>query len=248
MGRDALGWRVKFGVIGPATNTIVQPDFEAMRPTGVTNHYSRIAVENAAVTDDRFIAATTLIGDNTLDAVAGVMPAAPDYLIMGMSAVTFYGGLAGAESFAGKMRAASGVGVSVGSTALVAALRAYPDVRRVAFLSPYFPSANRQVRSFLEEAGFSVARDEPLQCPTWRSIAEVQEETLGEALDRLDGDDVDALVQVGTNLSMVRLAAVEEQRRQKPVIAINTATYWHALRACGVTEAIPGFGRLLQAF
>jgi len=29
--RDVLGWRRKFGVIGPSTNTVVQPDFEMMR-------------------------------------------------------------------------------------------------------------------------------------------------------------------------------------------------------------------------
>ena len=29
---DVLGWRRKFGVLGPSTNTIVQPDFEMMRP------------------------------------------------------------------------------------------------------------------------------------------------------------------------------------------------------------------------
>ena len=40
--RDVLGYRMKFGVLGPSTNTIVQPDFEMMRPPGVTNHYSRI--------------------------------------------------------------------------------------------------------------------------------------------------------------------------------------------------------------
>ena len=31
--RDVLGYRRKFGVIGPSTNTIVQPDFEMMRPS-----------------------------------------------------------------------------------------------------------------------------------------------------------------------------------------------------------------------
>jgi maleate cis-trans isomerase len=35
--RDVLGWRRKFGVIGPSTNTVVQPDFEMMRPVGVIN-------------------------------------------------------------------------------------------------------------------------------------------------------------------------------------------------------------------
>jgi maleate isomerase len=31
----------------------------------------------------------------------------------------------------------------------------------------------------------------------------------------------------------------------KPVIAINTAIYWHALRQSGVTDRVPGFGSLL---
>jgi maleate isomerase len=62
----------------------------------------------------------------------------------------------------------------------------------------------------------------------------------------LDGDDVDAIVQVGTNLSMLRLAAAAERWLGKPVIAINAATYWHALRANGIEDRIGGFGRLLE--
>jgi hypothetical protein len=64
-------------------------------------------------------------------------------------------------------------------------------------------------------------------------------------LHKLDGDDVDAIVQIGTNLSMVRLAAAAEMWLGKPVIAINTATYWHALRANGIEDRADGFGRLL---
>jgi maleate isomerase len=45
---------------------------------------------------------------------------------------------------------------------------------------------------------------------------------------------------------MVRLAAAAELWLGKPVIAINTATYWHALRANGIREPIAGFGRLLE--
>jgi len=59
---------------------------------------------------------------------------------------------------------------------------------------------------------------------------------------------VDAVIQVGTNLSMVKLAAHLELTLGKPVIAINTATYWHALRACGITDRVAGFGRLLEEF
>ena len=61
-------------------------------------------------------------------------------------------------------------------------------------------------------------------------------------------DHYDAIVQVGTNLSMVRLAAAAEMWLGKPVIAINTATYWHALRANGIPDKIEGLGRLLEEF
>ena len=88
--RDVLGWRRKFGVLGPSTNTIVQPDFEMMRPIGVTNHYSRIFTPNAqAVSNETFMAGTEVIGRNVLEAVRSVMTCSPDYLVMGMSAVTF---------------------------------------------------------------------------------------------------------------------------------------------------------------
>lgn len=246
---DALGYRCKFGVMGPSTNTVVQPDFDDMRPRGVTNHYSRIFTPNAqAVSNDTFMAGARLIGANTLDAVHSVMTSSPDYLVMGMSAVTFFGGVAGADAFRTTVEQASGVGVSCGSHAISAALHVYGGVKRVAFFSPYFPAANAEVRRYLTEAGFDVVRDLCLQCPSWTGIAEVTTATCRTTLRALDGDDVDAIVQVGTNLSMIRFAAAAELWLDKPVIAINTATYWHALRANGITDRIEGFGRLLEAF
>ena len=37
---DRLGWRRKFGVIAPSTNTIVEPEFDTMTVPGVTSHFS----------------------------------------------------------------------------------------------------------------------------------------------------------------------------------------------------------------
>lgn len=249
--RDVLGWRRKFGVIGPSTNTIVQPDFEMMRPIGVTNHYSRIFTPNAqAVSNDTFMAGTELIGRNVLDAVRSVMTCAPDYLVMGMSAVTFYGGAAGADAFEAKVTKEAGIGISIGSHSCTAALRAYGEVKRIAFLSPYYPVANREVARYFTDFGYEVVRDIYLECKSWTAIAEVTPDILRDKLVVLDGDgrDVDAILQVGTNLSMVKLAAAAELWLGKPVIAINTATYWHALRANGITDKIAGLGRLLEEF
>ncbi len=246
--RDVLGWRRKFGVTGPSTNTVVQPDYDAMRPIGVTNHYSRIFTPNAKLTNETFRARVSVISDNVTDAVKSVMTCQPDYLVMAMSAITFFDGAKGADTFVRKIEGFARVGVSIGSHSTTAALRRYGAIERIAILSPYWPVMNEAVVGYFNDMGFNVVRDIALQCPSWTAIAEVTLERCRDALRKLDGDDIDAIVQVGTNLSMVRLAAAAEAWLGKPVIAINTATYWHALRANGIEDRIEGFGRLLAEF
>ncbi len=246
---DVLGWRRKFGVLGPSTNTVVQPDFDAMRPIGVTNHYSRIFTPNAKAIDDAAArTATELIGANTLEAVRSIVTCEPDYLVMGMSAVTFIDGAKGAERFVKSIHEASGLNLSIGSQSCAEALRSYGGVKKIAVLSPYWPSMNREVIRFFGDMGYETVRDVCLQCRSWTAIAEVTPETLRTTLRKLDGDDIDAIIQIGTNLSMVRLAAAAELWLGKPVVAINTATYWHALRANGIADKVTGFGRLLEEF
>lgn len=246
---DALGYRAKFGVLGPSTNTIVQPDFDDLRIPGVTNHYSRIVVQNAnAISNESFMAGTLEISDNVIDAVNGVLTCSPDYLVMGMSALTFYGGAKGGAEWKDRIESTSGLKISVGSESVVAAMETIGGIRNIAFVSPYYPVANDEVKHYLSDYGYNTVRDTCLQCPSWTSIAEVNPEDLRKSIEDLNGDDIDAIVQVGTNLSAIKLAAEMEVELGKPVIAINTATYWHALRANKFSDQISGYGQLMEKY
>ncbi len=68
------------------------------------------------------------------------------------------------------------------------------------------------------------------------------------ALLEIDSDRVEAIVQCGTNLSIVHLAAEAEGWLAKPVIAINASTWWMALRDNDIQDRLYGFGRLLSEF
>jgi maleate isomerase len=105
---------------------------------------------------------------------------------------------------------------------------------------------DEQVRQFFTDLGFDVAAVHGLKCPTATSIAEVDAATIEQAFLSVDGPDVDALVQAGTNLSAVRVAAELELKLGKPVLAINAATVWHALRTNGIDDRIEGYGSLLS--
>jgi len=99
---------------------------------------------------------------------------------------------------------------------------------------------------FFNEIGFDVVKIKGLRCPTAASIAHVQEAELRQALIEVNANEVDALVQAGTNLSMVRLADEAERWLGKPVIAINAAIWWMALRDNGIEDKVYGCGRLLR--
>jgi maleate isomerase len=245
---DSLGWRRKFGVIAPSTNTAVQPEFDAMRQDGVTNHFGRIAIPNMKLAgDDDFNALMDAIRGTIMDAVDAVMSCQPDYLVMGMSAETFWDGLEGSIELEKRIEARAGVKVAMGSDACRAALRTLaPEAQRIAVITPYQPVGDRQVIRFFGDCGYEVAALKGLKCESPVAIAHVSERTLRDAIVELNGPSVDAIVQVGTNLAMARLAAVAEFWLDKPVIAINTATYWWALRQNGIMDRMRGFGALLE--
>jgi len=53
-------------------------------------------------------------------------------------------------------------------------------------------------------------------------------------------------VHVGTALPVSAITAAIEHRHGKPLIGVNVATYWAALRAIGIQDRIAGFGMLVD--
>ncbi len=247
---DALGWRRKFGVLAPSTNTIVEPDFYAMRVPGVTAHFSRIHIRDQNLSsDDAFEHLLAQIREEIGYAIDRVMTCEPDYLVMGMSAETFWDGVDGNRAFIQRVseRSGKGLGVATGAEACERALKLF-GAKRIGVVTPYQPIGDKNVVRFFNDIGFEVLALKGLKCPTAVSIAHVTKDELREALLEVNVPGTDALVQVGTNLSMVRLADEAERWLKKPVIAINAATWWMALRDNGIEDRVYGAGRLLREF
>ncbi len=244
---DVAGYRAKIAVIVPATNTMVEADFNhLLRIPGVTFHAGRMYFENPALdSDDAFERLLGQVDRAFGTAVRDAMACEPDYLVMGMSAPTFWGGREGGAAFLERARRLCGLGVTTGGEACSAALEAL-GARRIAVLSPYQPVMRGQIVRYFEESGFPVVRSVDLECASATAIAAVPPDELRGALRGIDGPDVDAILQVGTNLSMVRLAAEAEGWLGKPVVAVNAALAWHAYRANGFDDRIYGCGALLS--
>lgn len=243
---DVLGYRAKVGVLIPSTNTIVEAEYNAIAPHGVTIHAGRMHVPRPSVNSDADT--TTLLDDvraGVPTAIRDVMTCEPDHLLMGMSAPTFYGGIAGMRAYEAQVSEQAGIAATSGAGAMLAALEAL-GARRIAVLSPYQPVNDEQVVAFFEEAGCAFTAYQALRSPSATAIAEVTDDQLRPLLAELAASKPDAVLQVGTNLAMARLADEAERWLGMPVVAINAATLWCGLRALGIDDAIRGFGCLLR--
>ena len=249
---DAWAWRRKFGVVTPSTNTIVQPHYDAMAPKGVTNHISRMHIPDDPIgSNEDFDALIARIDDALEDSIDRVMTCRPDHLILGISAESIWGGgMAPARKIEARIkhRAGMDIGVTQAADALPAALKAYGGtIKRIAIVCPYYPVAIGHLAAYAEEIGYELVRTECLACDSPVNIAHISEDTLRAAIRKVDGEDIDAIVQFGANLPMAYVAAEAERWLGKPVIAVMTATYWYALRRNDIADRMPGFGRLMEA-
>ncbi len=244
---DTLGYRRKIAIVVPGVNTAVQPECDAMRPPGVTNHIGRIVTPNAELKSDAdFLKHVEGMRAGIFDAVDRVLSLAPDYLIMGLSLEAFWDGVAGSRDLLSRIEAHAGVEATMGSASILAALDRYGGISRISLITPHHPLGDARVRAFFTEAGYEIAHLKSFNCKMPLAIAHVSEAELRAAVDEADAPGVDAIIQVGTNLPMARVAAQAEAELGKPVIAMNAATYWHALRQSGIEDKVPGFGRLLE--
>ena len=246
---DALGSRAKIGVMVPTTNTIVQPEFDDLRPPGVTNHVARIEPSSAGIApgDVETYAKRLERGNATiLKGIGDLVPCAPDMIVLAHSINSFRGGFVGARKMKAELEThAGGTPVILPSLAFLAALDVLGVGQRVSVLTPFWAPGDAQVRTFLESAGHSVCRIKGLECPGPLSIASVRADDITRLLDELAADKPDVILQPGTNMASARVAAVAWERHGIPVLSCNTTTYWHALRSLSINDRRTGFGALM---
>ena len=250
--------RARIGVIIPSTNTGVEYDLQKFILDGVTWHPSRFWIElkdwakevdktgdDENTVFERFL---DLIRDEIPISIRNVLSAKVTHVMLGMSAETFWGGLEGNIEFENNIKGHVGdVGLTTGAGAVRDALHAF-GAKTISVITPYPPVGDENVFRFFNDIGFEVHKVKGMNRPSATAIAETEISEVLDAVREVDGDNVDAIIQCGTNLSCVDIFPTLEHSLQKPVIPINVACVWHALRHSGIDDKVTGLGRLMEEF
>ncbi len=241
--------RACIAVLVPETNVTLAADLVRLAVPGVTVRYGRLAMGNGQMADDDEQQDMLGAARASIErAVAEMLPYAPRALMMGLSIETFQGGRSGTAAFTAHLRRmVGGRPVAAGAEACARALTAL-GARRIGIVTPYQPAADAVVRRFFEESGFEVAALEGLKVPHASQIAAVAPERIRTSIEQVARLGVDAIIQCGTNLSILDLTEDLESNLGVPVLSMNATTFWHALRLCNIHDRLHGFGALLREY
>jgi maleate isomerase len=220
-----------------------------MAPPGITLHTSRMYVEpDYMYTDDEgFLGLLQRLRGSLPRAVDDAASCRPDCMVLGVSSESLWDGHEGAAKLQQEIASRAGVPAYTPAFAVDAALQAL-GAKRVAVLTPYQSIADQHVRVFLQESGVEIADMQGLRLETATQIASQTAGTIVARLTSLAQTKPDCILQMGSNIPMIDIADQAEHWLGLPVIAINSAIMWHALRQNGITDRFRGFGVLLRDF
>lgn len=237
---SVYGARGKVGIVVPANNSVIEPEFWSALPAGVALYATRIlargdltpaAVERMETQVDRAI--------DELDAT-GV-----DVIAYADMVTTFIMPRGWNEAKVAAIAERTGVRALSAWTALRDALAAL-NVRRFALGTPYPAAIHALARPFFAAQGFEIVGDATLDVLAMRDVPKIDSARLTAFVERLPQPRADAIVLLATDLPTFGAIEALEARFGCPVLSSNQVILWAALRAAKVADRVPRLGQLLR--
>jgi maleate isomerase len=239
--REHYGWRARIGLIYMASSTVMEPEFYAMAPEGVSIHTSRIHLPEGTVEG-----LTTMMGGDDVERCTGELARAPLHVIVfGGTSATFLKGKGWDREIRSRMETvADGIPATTTSSAVLKALRAC-NAKRVSLVTPYIDEVTERGRIFLEQDGFVVVGSQGMHIKDDHAIGAVTTEQVYDFAREVVKPEADAVFISCTNLRTIGAIAPLEEALGIPVVSAIQASFWDCLRIAGVDDEVDGFGQLL---
>lgn len=233
---DRFGPRGVIAVAVPQQNSNMQPEYELMRPEGVSNQMYRFNIAEQLVVPEAVLA--------TLPQVHGCWP---DMVVCSNSLEMRWWSPERQALYRTEIRAALGDDLPfvTATDATVAALKT-AGAKRLALLSPMNEEMSKSAADYYEAHGFEVVTSACFQVATSARIIDVTVDAINAAFDEVGASDADTILHVGGALGIVDMIDDLEAKHGKTIISSNAATYWYALRMMGIEDDLGRGGRITR--
>jgi len=255
---DSCSYRRRFGLIIPATNTIMESELWSILVKnrgngldGIGLHTSTVLTPKPVVDDAAGLETfkRQFLGGIKTSVDSGLL-ARPQYFIMGCSLEHMLVGLDAIRANMAEVETYSPLSWSSWHEAVQAAFHCY-QIKRVGILTPWERLGNTSAVRMFEDMGVEVVASVGLSCANIQHISQLPDAAKEKAVLELlatKENRLDAVVQCGTNMSMTAVTEKLEPQLGIPIFGINATILWYALRENGFTAPVLHAGRLLREF
>ena len=238
-----LGFRARVGYVSVAFVTETLPmEFYRMAPAGVSLALLTLQREGGR---DGNPAELGRLYDQTLDAARSLARAGVDMVVLGGRPVTLAHGMENAGSILAELEAEFSLPVSSDATAQEAAYRALGS-QKIATAHPFANEENKRHEAMIAELGFTPAGAMGLGS----TRVDLPKLVPGNALELgratlKANPEADTLLFPCPHWPVVDAITPIEDEFGVNVVTNLQATLWQVLGRLGLTDPVPGFGRLL---
>jgi maleate cis-trans isomerase len=223
------GWRARFGLVIPANNTVIEPEFSRMVPKGVASFATKILSHGLSAEGiDRMV-------ENSHRAI--------DELAVGDMSAFAYACLA-TSLFQADVESKTGKPATTAATATIEALQSV-GASRVALATPYPDTINDLLPGLFSAADIEVVSLESVAVKDSLEVCRLDPSVAYGLAKQADTDKADAVCILATDIRSVDVLNALETDIGKPAISTNQALLWRCLRFCDIGEPVDGFGFLL---
>jgi maleate cis-trans isomerase len=230
---DPTPGRRRFGVVVPSVNTVVEPEFSALRPAGTSFHFARVVLRKGSDRDE--LAALRAAAP---EAVRQLVDTSPEAVILACTSGTMSTRDQSADELRESVAAAAGFPLLTTAQSVLDAFRAL-GAEVVSVATPYLDWVGEEEAAFFRAEGFEVAAVRNLGITDGHVMAALPVEAIVELAESVDAPESDLIFLSCTDLPTFGLLAEASARLGKPVVSSNAATLWRLVgRNEGLAERL----------
>lgn len=231
--------RARIGFIIPSSNRMVEEQAWRLLPHDIIPHVTRLAMTNRhKVPLDQLLPrieqATALLADSDCDV-----------MVLQCTGTSMSGGVAMEAQVLAAMEKVSGRPALSAASSLVSAFTTL-KARKMVFISETRQDEHEQKLKFLHEAGYNILADRAVGLSGSTEYCSAPPQLWFDEAMKLRRDDADLYFISCANIRSIDIIEDLERALGRPVVTSNQAAFWCALRRIGITDRLPGLGRLFD--
>ncbi len=233
------GVRARIGLIIPSSNIVIEPEFDVMKPQGVSVHATRLFHPAGSTLED-----LERMAEGTEEAARLLATAGVNIIAYACTTGSMVKGVGWDQELINRIETVTGIPATTTSTAVIKAFKEL-GVGKVAVGTPYDPEKDRLEREFFEACGIKVVNIKGLDIHGEEKHRLPPEATYNLACE-VNTPEADAVFISCTGSKSITVIEKLERDLNKYVFSSNTATMWDILKRLSISDQIKGYGKLFE--